>query len=175
MGLTNCFPGWFKGPLYRRSQMPGIIKLSEIRSEPVTTFSLNEHSSKLVSKFVSLDPCANAVVRPQQRRFFVSWMSVSTDTHRWSEHTACQQSARQQTEHLYQPLRLWGGGHKKTLRVGVGEGQREGVFWPCQGCCTPQLTAYTRLAHDHACQHFSMEWEQTHEPLPGTEELHMDK
>lgn len=72
-----------------------------------------------------------------------------------------------------------GGGHKKTLRVGVGEGQREGVFWPCQGCCTPQLTAftvaYTRLAHDHACQHFSMEWEQTHEPLPGTEELHMDK
>lgn len=122
MGLTNCFPGWFKGPLYRRSQMPGIIKLSEIRSEPVTTFSLNEHSSKLVSKFVSLDPCANAAVRPQQRRFFVSWMSVSTDTHRWSEHTACQQSARQQTEHLYQPLRLWGGGAQKDFKSRGGGG-----------------------------------------------------
>ena len=62
--------------------MPGIIKLSEIKSEPFTMLSLNKHTSELVSKFVSLDPCANAAVRPQQRHFVVPSMSVSTDTHR---------------------------------------------------------------------------------------------
>lgn len=69
MGLTNCFPGWFKGLLYRRSQMPGIVKLSDIRSESLSTLPLNEHSSELVSKLVSLDPCANAAVRPPAEMF----------------------------------------------------------------------------------------------------------
>lgn len=49
--------------------MPGIVKLSDIRSESLSTLPLNEHSSELVSKLVSLDPCANAAVRPSAEMF----------------------------------------------------------------------------------------------------------